>query len=329
MWNVSLRSCMCVANSFPLSRTNCILCSNLPGSTGRGFSTGCFCSAGWEWNAASLQCICLNSSCTCGSGFVLRGKNCFRCSNYTFSTGKNINNTFCECIQSFTWDNILGRCFCPSTSVLGGNVCYSCVLANSASSKSKTSNACVCSTNYVWQQSQLSCVFSSTVDVIMLHNGTKVSCKGLGSSTGLSYDNFNCRCASNFFWKDTERKCVSCSSLKYSNGTSSSGISCFCQTGYGWDPIASDCKSLQCTFRSNLGECTDCYSLPGVATTVMVVDYVSGVFLSGDNAILSLYANVTARINERFLPFRCMCASGYGWNRARRRCFATSINGTF
>lgn len=202
VWNSSSGLCVCdslsviIDKSFPY----CQSCSTIPGGTGlRINTTHCGCKSGWLWNPTLKTCACLTKSCICPKGQYLNANNiCSSCSLIIGSTN-NSNSNACQCKDSFVWNALSFKCDCPQGAIFSASkaICRFCnIISNSKGSASTSS--CSCMANYNWNVLTMKCEFvnnqPATKNIILLINGTKASCSGLGGSIGIAADNFNCRC---------------------------------------------------------------------------------------------------------------------------------------
>jgi len=81
----------------------------------------------------------------------------------------------------------------------------------------KDSASCNCiDPSVVWNVTTASCSICAAADVIIKHDGSCITCKGLDSTTIGTVDTYNCKCGPNQIWDNIKYKCVACTSI--SNG---------------------------------------------------------------------------------------------------------------
>jgi hypothetical protein len=188
-------------------------------------------------------------------------------------------------------------------------------------------------TNYIWSSSTFNCEVKSVTDnKIMLLNGTKVSCAGLGGSSGTSYDNFNCKCPVGSVWRDFTSSCVACSTITNSTGTAFNAIACVCKADSYWDILSFSCKLLVCKYAVTDSRCTYCavgqVLAKSSAQLLLVTQAEKTILLSGDAQFAAASKAASAKY-ESFASYKCLCATGSAWSASRRRCFTLPANATY
>jgi hypothetical protein len=338
LWDSKIPSCVCDTVSIVgSSKLNCISCKSVAGSTGvKASSTACGCKPGWTWNANLKTCTCLTNTCTCPANSILNStKVCVPCSTISGSTQFAYSNTVCKCGFSFVWNPTSFKCDCPTTALLNAakTTCRNCDILSSALSKATAPNTCNCMTNYVWSATSFNCEIKATTDnKILLLNGTKVSCAGLGASTGISYDNFNCKCAAGSVWRDFSAACVACSTITNSTGTAFNAVSCVCIAGSYWDILSFSCKLLVCKYAISDARCTYCHGshIQAKISPQLLIVTVSEktTLLSGDSQFATASAAASANY-ANYASYKCLCVTGATWSVARRRCYLNAYNATY
>ncbi len=339
IWNSLTSTCICDTKSIPkgTSKLYCTACSSIIGASGAKVgTTGCGCKAGWAWNTNLQICTCTTTSCICPIDFALINQICTNCSTIIGSTGKSSSNIACACKKSFVWNTTNSNCTCPKGGMTNTNknVCTFCdISANAYNYTSTAKTACNCTINHLWDPVNLTCRFTAG-SLVMLANGTKISCSGLGGSIGGLVDNFNCKCSVGSIWNTITNKCVACNSIPFTNTTGATKnykYSCPCNNGTSWDILTFSCRNNTCKYPLADSRCGYCLVATGVeqVSQLQSVSLKTDTFqLSGDNEFIA-EMNLRSTLYSNYTSLKCKCKGNYTWNVARRACFNTSSNATY
>lgn len=344
-WNSNIFSCVCAANYIPVNQV-CTSCLSIQNGVSAASATECACAPGWTWSTLSNSCQCANTTCNCSSvsntAFNFVSKTCQPCSSFDLNANPlwPTGQQQCSCKGAFMWtfNNATNKysCQCPSFNASSPiiKVNISCVLCdrliNSFNSgvSNGTIQKCNCFPNYIWSTSFLLCSYSPTnklLATVQFLSGANVSCTSVLTSavTTGALDNFNCLCANgSAIFNDLTGSCIFCPL-----GTVNA-VTCKCPVGQAWNIFLMACSSVNPPLgQFNNQYYAKCIQSLGIVSGLLVAYSpadLGQVFVSGESAFAGL-ASASA-IYAGFSSFKCNCASGYGWNAARKRCYPMSWN---
>lgn len=249
-WNATQFKCTCDPTIGIVINNICTPCSTIPGATRSASSNQCSCNSGRKWSGKDNKCVCPSAAaCPCGTGnyqLPNAAKDCVSCLTIPGASGLTDNKGNCVCLNNFVWTaGTSPSCKCQTGYVSdGASICAPCNIRNNAISAA-TSNTCYCLPNHIWNPTTFNCDFTNiilaTQNYIKTFAGELKRCDGLGGSTGVSVDNFNCQCGSDSFWNNILLLCVQCSTITFSTVNAANAYSCVCNPGYAWDIFTYTC----------------------------------------------------------------------------------------
>lgn len=344
VWNKISFSCVCNSLSV-LVGTVCTPCLSIPNALAPTTATACTCAAGWTWSITANTCLCSNTTCSCSlvpnTAYSSSTKKCQPCISFDVNANPNwiTGQQQCSCKGAFVWQlsnstNGTYSCVCPASTTANPvvKVNISCILCDHTISSFNqiitNTSACNCFPNYVWSTTFFTCAYSPkngtnvTISVQFL-NGNNASCSTVFNSTTskLALDNFNCACLSiSSIFNDLTGTCFVC---PYGRANA---VTCKCPSGQDWNILMMNCTTTTPPAgQFNNPFYTKCIQPVGLASPTLIAYSSSDsnqIYVSGEPDFLALASSSTIYAN--FAGYKCNCASGYGWNAIRKRCYPTT-----
>lgn len=346
-WNPTTFKCACDPTIGVLINGICKACSTIKGASKSASNSTCVCNSGRRWQNSSCACITA-TKCPCGSGnFQLPSGDCIPCQSIAGANGLSTSTGQCTCYPGFVWQNTTGTCVCPTPYVTDKiSICILCNIRNNATS-AITSDTCYCLPNHIWNPLTFTCDFTNLItpsqNLIKTFAGVITSCNGLGGSTGLSVDNFNCQCSDGYVWNDISTQCIRCGDVSFSTINRLNNFACACNPGYAWDTFTFTCIPFTGNITLTNSSYVVCTNIPSTTSTNLINtnigsgDKKSGNSSSSSNSTLiqlsddTVFYNLNA-VNALYLAetkYVCKCITDYLWSESRKRCFINSLNNNF